>query len=71
MDDADIVVFHHNLRPFRARRMNWLEHPVLRARQVKAPPTLSPLPQLTPIELHTPLTPTDKDEGLTNPGDFE
>ena len=26
MEDYDIIVFHHNLPPFRARRMNWLEH---------------------------------------------
>src|SRR4030095_5747342 len=30
MEDYDIIVFHHNSPPFRARRMNWLEHPVLR-----------------------------------------
>ena len=71
MDDSDILVFHHNLPPFRARRMNWLEHPVLRARQAKAPPKLSPLPPLTPIERRTPLAPIDVDDSLTNPGDFE
>jgi type IV secretion system protein VirD4 len=51
MQDADILVFHHNLPAFRARRMNWMEHPVLRERQVKRPPALSPLPPLTPIAL--------------------
>jgi type IV secretory pathway TraG/TraD family ATPase VirD4 len=71
MDDSDIIVFHHNLPPFRARRMNWLEHPILRARQAKPPPALSPLPQLTPIELRSPLAPADDDDELTNPGDFE
>ena len=71
MADSDILVFHHNLPPFRARRMNWLEHPVLRDRQAKQPPTLSPLPPLTPLELHSLLTPTNTDDGLTNPGDFE
>jgi type IV secretory pathway TraG/TraD family ATPase VirD4 len=71
MDDSDILVFHHNLPPFKARRMNWLEHPVLRDRQAKAPPKLSALPPLTPIELRSPLSPADEDDALTNPGDFE
>jgi type IV secretion system protein VirD4 len=70
MDDDDIMVFHHNLPPFRARRMNWLEHPVLRDRQAMRPPALSPLPQLTPLALRSPLTPTDDDE-LLNPDDLE
>jgi type IV secretory pathway TraG/TraD family ATPase VirD4 len=70
MDDSDILVFHHNLPPFRARRMNWLEHPVLKQRQAKPPPTLSPLPQLTPIELRSPLLPGDADDELLNPDDL-
>jgi type IV secretory pathway TraG/TraD family ATPase VirD4 len=71
MDDWDTIVFHHNLPPFRARRMNWLEHSVLREREAKKPPHLSPLPSLTPIALRSPLSPADTDDGLTNPGDFE
>jgi type IV secretion system protein VirD4 len=71
MRDFDILVFHHNLPPFRARRMNWLEHPVLRDRQAKAPPKLSALPPLTPLHLRSPLDPTDEGDQLTNPGDFE
>jgi type IV secretory pathway TraG/TraD family ATPase VirD4 len=71
MRDFDIIVFHHNLPPFKARRMNWLEHPILRQRQAKQPPTLSPLPPLTPIELRSPLTSVDEGDSLTNPGDFE
>jgi hypothetical protein len=71
MQDFDIIVFHHNLPPFRARRMNWLEHPVLRERQAKASPKLSALPTLTPIELRSPLTSADADDTLMNPGDFE
>jgi type IV secretory pathway TraG/TraD family ATPase VirD4 len=70
MEDFDVIVFHHNLPPFRARRMNWLEHAVLRERQAKAPPQLSSLSPLTPLALRPPLTPTDDDE-LMNPGDFE
>jgi type IV secretion system protein VirD4 len=71
MQDEDMLVFHHNLPPFKARRMNWLEHPVLRARQEKAPPPLSPLPPLTPIKLRTQLIPAVEGDALTNPGDFE
>jgi type IV secretion system protein VirD4 len=69
MEDDDIIVFHHNLPPFRARRMNWLEHPILRDRQAMRPPALSPLPQLTPIALRSLHTPTDDDE-LLNPDDL-
>jgi type IV secretory pathway TraG/TraD family ATPase VirD4 len=71
MDDADILVFHHNLPPFRARRMNWLEHPVLRDREAKVSPQLSPLPPLTPLTLRSPLSLADDDDALLNPGDFE
>jgi type IV secretory pathway TraG/TraD family ATPase VirD4 len=65
MHDSDILVFHHNLPAFRARRMNWLEHPVLRERQVKPPPPLQPLPPLTPIALRS-LQPPASDD-LINP----
>jgi type IV secretion system protein VirD4 len=71
MRDEDILVFHHNLPPFRARRMNWLEHRVLRDRQGMRPPTVSPLPPLTPIAIRTPVTARDTDDHLMNPGDFE
>jgi hypothetical protein len=71
MQDFDILIFHHNLPPFRARRMNWLEHQILRQRQAKPPPTLSPLPPLTPLDLRSPRVPADANDGLTNPGDFE
>jgi len=50
MLDADILVFHHNLPAFRARRMNWLEHPILKRRTAAPPPKLDPLPPLTPLE---------------------
>jgi type IV secretory pathway TraG/TraD family ATPase VirD4 len=53
MEDWDILVFHHNLPPFRARRMNWLEHSILTQRQAMKPPARSPLPPLTPIELRS------------------
>jgi type IV secretory pathway TraG/TraD family ATPase VirD4 len=71
MEDFDVLVFHHNLPPFRARRMNWLEHPILRDRQAKKPPALSPLPPLTPVAFRFPLSPADEDDALLNPGDFE
>lgn len=51
--------------------MSWLEHPVLRERQSKKPPTLSPLPPLTPLDLRSARIPADADDELTNPGDFE
>jgi type IV secretion system protein VirD4 len=70
MQDSDILVFHHNLPAFRARRMNWLEHPVLRERQAMRPPALSPLPPLTGLELRSLQTPAfdafvDPDERYT------
>jgi hypothetical protein len=65
------MVFHHNLPPFRARRMNWLEHPILKQRQAMRPPALSGLPPLTPLVLRSPLTLADHDDEITNPGDFE
>jgi type IV secretory pathway TraG/TraD family ATPase VirD4 len=67
MDDSDIIVFHHNLPAFRARRMNWLEHPILRQRQAMQPPAVSALPPLTPLELRFPFTPADADDDLMNP----
>jgi len=70
MDDSDILVFHHNLPPFRARRMNWLEHPVLRDREAKAPPQLSALPRLTPLTLRSPLSLADDADELMNPDDL-
>jgi type IV secretory pathway TraG/TraD family ATPase VirD4 len=71
MDDTDIIVFHHNLPPFKARRMNWMEHPIFREREAKEPPKLFPLPPLTPIDIRAPLTASDTDNDLMNPGDFE
>jgi type IV secretion system protein VirD4 len=53
MDDPDVIVFHHNLPPFRARRMNWLEHSILTQRQAMKPPARSPLPPLTRIALRS------------------
>jgi type IV secretion system protein VirD4 len=71
MRDEDIIVFHHNLPPFLSQRMSWLEHPVLRKRQAMVPPTLSPLPPLTPIGLRASHSVADDDIELLNPDDFE
>jgi type IV secretion system protein VirD4 len=71
MRDEDMIVFHHNLPPFLARRMSWLEHPVLRKRKAMEPPPLSALPPLTPIALRSPHAVADDDDELLNPDDFE
>jgi type IV secretion system protein VirD4 len=71
MRDEDIIVFHHNLPPFLARRMNWLEQQVLRDRQALIPPVLSSLPPLTPVELRFSSTPSVVEDGLLNPEDLE
>jgi type IV secretion system protein VirD4 len=70
MKDEDVIIFHHNLPSFLAKRMSWLEHPVLRQRQAIMPPQLSTLPELTPIKLRSPLTVSDVDDELKNPDDF-
>jgi type IV secretory pathway TraG/TraD family ATPase VirD4 len=72
LDDEDIVVLHHNLPPFRAKRMNWREHTILRQRQAMRPPALHPLPMLTPIELRFLDTSADgHDDDPINLGDLE
>jgi type IV secretion system protein VirD4 len=70
MKDEDVIIFHHNLPAFLAKRMSWLEHPVLRQRQAINPPQLSSLPPLAPIKLRSPLNVSDVDDELTNPDDF-
>jgi type IV secretion system protein VirD4 len=71
MDDEDVCIFYHNLPPFLAKRMSWLNHPILRQRQAMTPPPVKPLPPLTPVKLRSPFTATDVDDELLNPGDFE
>jgi type IV secretion system protein VirD4 len=71
MQDSDILVFHHNLPAFRARRMNWMEHPILKRRTAPPPPPVQPLPPLTPLELRSPqesgeFSFVDPDERYTN-----
>src|SRR6266478_1121812 len=44
--DDEIIGWHRNLPPFRAKRMNWRRFPLLRQRQAIPPLPLSALPQL-------------------------
>jgi type IV secretory pathway TraG/TraD family ATPase VirD4 len=73
--DAEVIAFHHNLRPMRLSRLDWREHPVLVQRRGIKPPRVEKLPPLTEDELRTSTllttTPADEDDELTNPGDFE
>jgi type IV secretion system protein VirD4 len=50
--DEDIIGFHRQLPPFRAKRMDWRRVPTLVTRQAIPPPQLSPLPT---FELELPL----------------
>ena len=45
----EIIAFHANRKPFRARRMDWRRFPVLTQRRAIAPPSLWPLPSLSDI----------------------
>jgi hypothetical protein len=65
MDDWEVIIRHHNLPPFWARRMNWREHAILRQRQPLRPQPPQPLPPLTPIALRS-LQPVTSDD-LMNP----
>jgi hypothetical protein len=65
MQDWEVIIRHHNLPPFWARRVNWREHPILRNRQALRPQEPPPLPPLTPIALRrAQISPTDD---LMNP----
>jgi type IV secretion system protein VirD4 len=44
--DDDIIAYHRELPPLRAKRMDFRRVPVLRERQLMPPPALSPLPAL-------------------------
>jgi type IV secretion system protein VirD4 len=47
LDDEEVILFHRNLAPFKARRMDWRRYRLLRARaQLPA----SQLPTLPPLE---------------------
>jgi type IV secretory pathway TraG/TraD family ATPase VirD4 len=43
LEDEDVIVFHRNLAPIIARRMDWRRIPLLQKRVRLAPPALSPL----------------------------
>jgi type IV secretion system protein VirD4 len=68
MKDWEVIIRHHNLPPFWARRMNWREHPILRQRQALRPPQPPSLPPLAPIELRH-LQPCASDD-LINPDEW-
>jgi type IV secretion system protein VirD4 len=65
--DEDIIGFHRQLPPFRAKRMDWRRFPVLKERQAMQPPTLSVLPELA--EILPALTPHSNGQlsGFINP----
>jgi type IV secretion system protein VirD4 len=65
MEDWEVIIRHHNLPPFWARRMNWREHPILKQRQSLRPQQPPSLPPLTPIELRS--TQTHVSDDLMNP----
>jgi hypothetical protein len=65
MEDWEVITRHHNLPAFWGRRMNWLEHAILRQRQALRPQQPPPLPPLTPIALCHLQTRTSDD--LINP----
>jgi type IV secretory pathway TraG/TraD family ATPase VirD4 len=44
--DEEIIGFHRLLPPFKARRMDWREHPILTNRHGLTPPLLAKLPPL-------------------------
>jgi type IV secretion system protein VirD4 len=46
LKDEEIIGFHRNVPPFRARRMDWRRFPLLVQRQLIPPLELSPLPKL-------------------------
>lgn len=50
LPDEDIIGFFCNLKPIRAKRMDWRQHPLLIQRRSIKPPTLNTLPDLITIE---------------------
>jgi type IV secretion system protein VirD4 len=46
LDPDEIIGFHSNRKPFRAKRMDWQAFPVLKKRRTIAPPPINPLPQV-------------------------
>jgi hypothetical protein len=44
--DEEIIGFHRLLPPFRAKRMDWRQYPILVQRRAIHPPQLATLPKL-------------------------
>jgi len=68
MADEEVIAFHSNLPPFQARRMSWLDYPLLKARKGKTPPPVSALPDVA-MELPDLATQTTRNStsGFVNP----
>ena len=49
MGDTDIIGFHRDIPPFRAKRMNYLNFPELVGRSRIEPPQVNPLPDVADI----------------------
>ena len=49
MGDTDIIAFHRDIPPFRAKRMNYLNFPELLRRSKIAPPGVRTLPDVADI----------------------
>jgi type IV secretion system protein VirD4 len=54
LDPDEIIVFHANRKPIRARRMDWRAFPILAQRRALPPPQLSALPPLEENPLSSP-----------------
>jgi type IV secretory pathway TraG/TraD family ATPase VirD4 len=53
LSETEIIGIHRNLKPFRAKRMDWRQFPHLVARTEIAPPvlpTLPPAPEIAPLQ---------------------
>ena len=46
LDEDEIIAFHSNRKPIRAKRMDWRGFPILKKRRAIIPPKLKPLPKL-------------------------
>ena len=46
LDEDEIIAFFKNLKPIRAKRMDWRSFPILKKRRAISPPLLKPLPKL-------------------------
>jgi type IV secretion system protein VirD4 len=67
LPDEDIIGFHRQLPPFRAKRMDWRHHPVLVQRQALPPPQLAALPPLPESLPALALQPSQFPNGFLDP----